>query len=149
MLYRLVYVPIEHKLHVFVSSLRDGTEGDATQASQMPSRDRSDLRCTDNTLTRKVSAPGSTRLSRNVKNELSNESGSCGDHCPSLDTDRRRRRKGAEEDDSMRLQGKRCPVGLRRRWSSRSIRGELQQELAYRSERRVTKTRRFGIQCGW
>ena len=53
---------------------------------------------------------GSIRLLRNVKNELSNETGSCGDHCASLDTDRRRRRKGAEKDDSVRLQGKRCPV---------------------------------------
>ena len=83
---------------------------------------------------------GSTRLSRNVKNELSNETRSCGDHCVSLDTDRRRRRKGAEEDDSVRLQGKRFFVGLGKRKSSRSIRVELQQELACRSERRVTKT---------
>ena len=54
---------------------------------------------------------GNIHLSRNVKNELSNESRRCGDHCVSLDTDRRRRRKEAEEDDSVRLQGKRCPVG--------------------------------------
>ena len=89
---------------------------------------------------------GSVRVSRNVKNDLSNETRS---HCVSLDTDRRRRRKGADEDDSVRLQGKRCPVGPRRRRSSRSIRVELQEELAYRSERRVTKTQRLGIQCGW
>ena len=51
---------------------------------------------------------GSIRLSRNVKNnELNNEVRSCGDHSVSLDTGRRRRRKGAEEDDGVRLQGKR------------------------------------------
>ena len=54
---------------------------------------------------------GSMRLSRNVKNELSNETRSCGDHCASLDTDRRRRRKWANEDDSVRFQGKRFPAG--------------------------------------
>ena len=51
------------------------------------------------------------RRGSNVKNQLSNETRSCGDHCARLDTDRRRRRKGAEEDDSVRLQGKRCPCG--------------------------------------
>ena len=37
---------------------------------------------------------------------------------------------------------KEMPVGPRRRRSSRSIRVELQQELAYRIERRVTKTQK-------
>ena len=40
-----------------------------------------------------------------MKHELSNET-----HCVSLDIDRRRRRKGAEVDDSVRPQGKRRPV---------------------------------------
>ena len=38
-------------------------------------------------------ARGSIRLLRNVKNELSNETRSCGDHCASLDTELRRRRE--------------------------------------------------------
>ena len=49
---------------------------------------------------------GSIRLSRNVKNELSNEIERCGDYCVSLDTDRRRRRKEAEEDRRVHLRGK-------------------------------------------
>ena len=77
-------------------------ESHATQATHMPSRYRSDLKCTDNTLTRR----GSIRCSRSVKNKLSNEIESCGDHCVSLDTDRRRRRKEAEEDRRVHLRGK-------------------------------------------
>ena len=53
---------------------------------------------------------GSIRLSRNVKNELSNKTGSRGDYCASLDTDAVVGER-ADEDDSVRFQGKRFPVG--------------------------------------
>ena len=57
-----------------------------------------------------------------------------------LVTDRRRRRKGQRRTRVCVFKESDALWDPRRRRSSRSIRVELHQELAYRSERRVTKT---------
>ena len=87
--------------------------GFKSSRTQMPTRYRPDLRCTDNTLTRAVRGPGRhTTVAQCEEREkqqdwklwrLGRDPGTLVDHCVSLDTVRRRRRKGAEEDGSSRF----------------------------------------------
>ena len=99
----------------------------ATHATLTPSLYRTDLECTDNMC-------GMTRRAnglRSVWAESCVPTGLLDDFIVSLVTDSRRLRKGSTGSDAW---GR-----LRRRRSSRSIRVELQQELAQRCERKVLK----------
>ena len=112
----------------------------------MPSRHRSDLRCTENTLTRTVSALGQHSIVAQCEERVEQREQTIVrvSTQTAVVGEREQRRTIVcvfKESDGL--------WGLRRRRSSSLIRVELQQELAYRSERTETKTQRLGIQCGW